>query len=282
MGELSLSDAWGRLHKIESDFKTARTNLHESRSQRRTPRGPVSPYQSSYNLPNQPAYASQPQAPTYAPLHKTTPGFPPVGSQLNTILSSLQSLGTKVDATLKKEKVNLKKYNNGARQLQSNKAAAGMLKQSSNIKEAVDQCKKILQKINTISKEVRSLLSLGPADINAGGGSIDTFVGVRPQTGERSHVNVLDEVLYQLNKNIDYLVKPPVEPNLENSEATTKTKPWDKVVYGGGYLDYLVVSTYYVDSSANVRKMINAAHNMRSKDGMYVVGKVYHNTGIGY
>jgi len=282
MGKLSLPDAWGRLHKIESDFKTARTNLYKSRSQRSTPKHPASPAQSSYSLPNQQAYAPQPQAPAYAPPSKTAPEVPPAAGRLHTILGNLKSLGTQVDATLKEEKYNLRKYNNDARQLQSNNAAAGMLRQSSNIKEAIGQCKNILQRINAISREVRSLLSLGPADINAGGASIDTLVGFRSQTGKQSPANVLNEVLYQLNKNIDYLVKQPVEPDLGKTKITTKKKPWDKVVYGGGYLDYMVVSTYYVDSSANVRKMMNAAHNMRSKDGMYAVGKGYHNTEIGH
>lgn len=278
MSELSISDAWGRLNNIESEFNRVKANLHNNQSQKGPSQYINTQHQNSYGNPIQQNYAPRPQTSAYVSFGKNIQPIPPAAGQLKAILRNVQSLGTEVNGALQKETNNLVAYNNSAKKHQYKEAEAAMLKKSSNIKAAIEQCKKILQKINTISQETRRLMSLGPTDIKFQGSSIDTIVGSDNQSDNLSSSNVLNEVLYQLNKNIDYLIRGPVEPNLDKKKTTKYRAPWDKVVYGGGYLDYLATSKYYVNSSDNVRKMVNAARNMQSRDGMYAVGKSYHNT----
>jgi hypothetical protein len=96
------------------------------------------------------------------------------------------------------------------------------------------------------------------------------------------YIPVINEILYLLNKNIQYLVAPPAVPHLGTSDTQRSGTIWDKVNYGGANLKYLAPYKHHVDISPDTRRMVNIGYNLQNTDGMYTVGSMHEHAEIDY
>ncbi len=193
------------------------------------------------------------------------------GNEIAAIIGCLRRLADAVEKALKQDQDNLKIYRSARARLETG-AAAAMLPQEGQARQAISACRSILEEVRALLQragQVRHRVTTP----NAESGTIDSRVGFAPSAARSSSHYALDETLGLSDENSRYLSLPPREPYLGRSGPVRSPSLWDKVHEGQGYLKAMPLYTNYIALSESLRRMLEVPYDPRSTVGMYTVGK---------
>jgi len=281
MNRLSLQQAAKELASIRASLGQAQHTLGAACEHKHDIESQVAAAQSQYGQRESEAYGSSSPRQAYQTLSQADQEIFAATGQINASLHALHSLGDRIQSAMREQESNRRKHDHDAQNLGSG-AAQNLRGGLADIQNVIKACQKMLGEINTLTKSARHSLSLIPGSSPTRRETIDTLVGDAAGMRSGKYMPVIDEILYLLNKNTQYLVAPPAVPHLGASDTQRSGTIWNKVNYGGANLKYLVPYKHHVDISPDTRKMVNIGYNLQNTDGMYTVGSMHEHAEIDY
>ena len=278
---LYLSDASKELAKIKSSLEQAQHSLGAACERRHNMESQIAISQSQYDRQGREAYGSSAPQQAYQKLNQADQGISAATGKINSSLISLHSLGDRIQSAMREQETNRRQHGQDAQNLGSG-AAQNVRGGLADVQKVIRSCQKMLGEINTLTQSARHSLSLVPSSSPTQRGTIDVLVGDAAGLRRGRYTSVIDEMLYLLNKNPQYLVASPAVPHLGTSGTQRSGTIWDKVNYGGANLKYRDKYKRYVDISPDTRRMMNVGYNLQNTNGMYTVGKMHKNAEIDY
>jgi len=281
MNRLYLTYASKELADLKSSLGQAQRSLSTACEQRHNMESQIAAAQSQYNRQDREPYGPSLPQQAYQRLNQADQEISAATGKINTSLKSLHSLGDRIQSAMREQEANRRKHDYDAQNLGSG-AAQSVQGGLMDVQKVIRACQKMLSEINALTQSVRHSLSLVPSSSYTQRGTIDALVGEAAGLRRGRYASVIDEMLYLLNKNTQYLVATPAVPGLGTPGAKTLGTIWDKVNYGGGNLKYQAIYKRSVDISPDTRRMMNVGYNLQNTDGMYTVGKMHENAEIDY
>ncbi len=281
MNRLSLLQAGKELADIKASLGQARRTLGTACDRRHEIESQTAVAQSQYDRQEREAYGSSGPQQVYQTLNQTDEEISAATGQINASLNALHSLGGRIESAMREQEANRRKHDQDAQNLGSS-AAQSLRSGLGDVQKVIRACQRMLGEINALTQSARHSLSLVPSTSATRQGTIDALVGDAAGLRRGKYMPVIDEILYLLNKNTQYLVAPLAVPHLGTSGTERSGSIWDKVNYGGANLKYAAAYKPYVDVSPDTRTMMSVGYNVQDSDGMYTVGRMHDNAEIDY
>jgi hypothetical protein len=281
MNRLSLQQAAKELANIRASLGQTQHTLGAACEHRHDIESQVAAAQSQYGQREPEAYSSSSPQQAYQTLNQANQEISAATGKINAALNDLHSLGGRIESAMREQETIRRKHDRDAQNLGSG-AAQSLRGGLADVQKVIKACQQMLGEINALTQSARHSLSLTPSLSPTQRGTIDTLVGDTAGMRSGKYMPVIDEILYLLNKNVQYLVAPPAVPHLGTSDAQRSGTIWDKVNYGGANLKYLAPYKHHVDISPDTRRMVNIGYNLQNTDGMYTVGSVHEHAEIDY
>ena len=281
MNRLSIQQAAKELADIRASLGQAQRTLGAACEHRHDIESQRAAAQSQYGRPEREAYGSSSPQQAYQTLSQADQEISAATGQINASLHALHSLGGRIQSAMREQESNRRKHDHDAQNLGSG-AAQSVRGGLADVQNVIRTCQKMLGEVNALTQSARHSLSLTPGSSPARRGTIDALVSDATGLKRGKYIPVIDEILYLLSKNTQYLVALPAVPQLGTSGTQRSGTIWEKVNYGGANLKYLAPYKHHVDISPDTRRMMNLGYNLQNTDGMYAVGKMHEDAEIDY